>query len=46
MTIGRLQKVPLRQLWAREATGFSDWLAENIDPLVEASDPLLWPKET
>lgn len=38
MTIGRLQKVPLRELWAREATGFSAWLAENIDVLGDELD--------
>ena len=31
--IGRLEEMPLRDLWAHEATGFSRWLAENLDVL-------------
>lgn len=36
MTISRLQKVPLRELWRHEAHGFTHWLAENLDFLGEA----------
>lgn len=36
MTISRLQKVPLRELWKHEAHGFTHWLAENLDFLGEA----------
>lgn len=31
MQIGRLEQVPLRELWAHEAQDFTTWLAENID---------------
>lgn len=36
MTISRLTKVPLRELWKHEAHGFTHWLAENLDYLNEA----------
>ena len=32
-TIGKLEKVPLREIWKREDHGFTRWLAENIDHL-------------
>ncbi len=35
MSIGRLEPVPLRTLWPREATDFTRWLAENLDALAE-----------
>ena len=35
MDIGRLKKVPLRELWKHEARSFSLWLAENLDLLNE-----------
>ncbi len=31
MTISRLTKVPLRELWKHEAHNFTGWLAENLD---------------
>ncbi len=36
MTISRLQKVPLRELWRHEAHDFTHWLADNLDYLNEA----------
>lgn len=36
MEIGRIRKVPLREIWQHEAHDFSKWLAENIDYLNEA----------
>ncbi len=35
MAIGRLERVPLRDLWRHEEHGFSAWLAQNIEPLAE-----------
>ncbi len=35
MPIGKLEPVPLRDLWAHEATQFTPWLAENLDLLGE-----------
>ncbi len=32
-TIGRLKKVSLREVWPREPSDFTPWLAENIDVL-------------
>jgi len=42
--IGKLEPVPIRELWKHEETSFSAWLEENIDVLSEAigvqlSDP-------
>lgn len=36
MTISRLTKVPLRDLWKHEAHSFTVWLADNLDFLSEA----------
>jgi len=36
MPIGRLEKVPLREIWFNEARDFTTWLAENLDFLGEA----------
>jgi len=33
--IGKLKKVPLREIWRNEAKDFTTWLAENIDTLSE-----------
>jgi hypothetical protein len=43
-TIGKLEPVPVRELWAHEERGFSAWLEGNLDTLSEAigvtlSDP-------
>lgn len=35
MEIGRLQPVPLRDLWKHEAKDFGQWLAENLEILGE-----------
>ena len=37
-TIGRIQKVSLREIWKREASDFTRWLADNIDYLNEVID--------
>jgi hypothetical protein len=34
--IGRLARVPLREVWAHEAYDFTQWLQENIDVLNDA----------
>jgi len=34
--IGKLKKVPLREIWNNEAKDFTTWLFENIDTLSEA----------
>jgi hypothetical protein len=34
-TIGKIQKVDLREIWKHEAADFTRWLAENIDYLNE-----------
>lgn len=36
MKIGRLEPVPLRDVWPKEEGDFSKWLAENLDTLSEA----------
>ena len=36
--IGKLQRVPLREVWRHEAHDFTQWLQENIDFLNEALD--------
>ncbi len=38
--IGKLRKVPLREVWKDEAKDFTGWLAKNIDSLAEE---LGWP---
>jgi hypothetical protein len=35
VTIGKLEPVPLRELWKHEEHGFSVWLANNIEALSE-----------
>jgi hypothetical protein len=37
-SIGRLERVPLRQVWRHEAYDFTKWLQENIEVLNEALD--------
>ena len=34
--IGRLSRVPLREVWAHEAYDFTRWLQDNIDVLTSA----------
>ena len=35
MDIGRIEKVPLRELWRNEAKDFTSWLYVNLDVLDE-----------
>ena len=42
--IGRLEKVPLREIWRNEAE-FTSWLEENIDVLGECLSLSLSPVE-
>jgi len=37
-SIGKLQRVHLREVWRHEAYDFTQWLQENIDILNEALD--------
>lgn len=37
-TVGRLQRVSLRDVWKHEATDFTQWLQNNLDVLNEALD--------
>ena len=39
--IGKLKKVPLREIWKNEAKDFTTWLSENIDTLNEALEIIL-----
>ncbi len=34
--VGKIQRVPLREVWKHEALGFTRWLQENIDVLNDA----------
>jgi RecB family endonuclease NucS len=36
MNIGKLEEVPLRELWKHEERGFSAWLESNLEILSEA----------
>lgn len=36
--IGKLKKLPLREIWKHEAKDFSSWLAENLEVLNEVLD--------
>lgn len=35
MNIGKIKKVPLREIWKNEAYNFTSWLSENLDSLSE-----------
>ncbi|MCS6831213.1 MAG: DUF4268 domain-containing protein, partial [bacterium] len=37
MSVGRLQRVPLREIWAHEAQNFTTWLSDNLDLLHEVT---------
>jgi len=41
--IGKLENVPLRELWKHEEHGFSGWLESNVETLSEALDLSLSP---
>lgn len=36
MTIGRLERVPLREVWKHEALDFTRWLQDNADVVNDA----------
>lgn len=36
MKIGKLEQIPLREVWEKEETDFSAWLAQNLDSLSDA----------
>jgi hypothetical protein len=36
--IGKLERVPLREVWKHEAQDFTQWLQQNIDVLNNALD--------
>ena len=36
--IGKLKRVPLREVWKHEAYDFTQWLQDNIDVLNDALD--------
>lgn len=38
MAIGRIERVPLRDIWKHEAYDFTSWLEENIDVLSNELD--------
>ena len=33
--IGKIEKVPLREIWKHEAHDFTKWLQDNIDVLID-----------
>lgn len=37
MTIGRIKRVGLREVWSHEAFDFTTWLEDNVDVLFEAT---------
>ncbi len=38
MTIGKITRIPLRDVWAHEALGFTTWLEQNLEALNEVLD--------
>lgn len=38
LSIAKLERVPLREVWKHEAVNFTQWLQENTDVLNEALD--------
>ncbi len=38
MAVGKLERVPLREVWKHEALDFTKWLQDNIDVLNEVLD--------
>jgi len=45
MEVGKLERIPLREIWKDEARDFTPWLEENIEVLNEALDLSLSPVE-
>jgi hypothetical protein len=45
MRIGKIERVPLREVWRHEASDFTRWLQENIDVLNDLLDRTLSPPE-
>ena len=43
--VGRMKKIPLREVWDKEAKNFTSWLYENRDILNEELDLDLTPDE-
>lgn len=43
--VGRMEKVPLREVWKKEAKDFTSWLYENLEVLGEELDLDLTPDE-
>jgi len=43
--VGRMEKVPLREVWKKEAKDFTGWLYENLEVLGEELDLDLTPDE-
>ncbi len=43
--VGRMEKVPLREVWRKEAKDFTSWLYENLEVLGEELDLDLTPDE-
>ncbi|MGV6815091.1 MAG: DUF4268 domain-containing protein [Phycisphaerales bacterium] len=41
MTIGKINRIPLRDVWKHEAHDFTTWLEQNIDVLNEIIEPNL-----
>ena len=36
--VGRIERVPLREVWKKEAKDFTSWLYENLEVLGEELD--------
>lgn len=45
MSIGKIERVPLREVWKHEAHDFTRWLQDNIDVLNEFLDRTLAPPD-
>ena len=43
--IGKIERVPLREVWKNEAKDFTTWLFENLEVLGEELDMDLTPDE-
>ena len=45
LPIGRLERVPLRDVWKHEAYDFTQWLQDNVDVLNEALNIMVCPNK-